>query len=463
MENIKRQLNARHIRFLALGSAIGTGLFYGSATAAQLAGPAVILAYLIGGAAVYMVMRALGEMAVHQPISGSFGHYAGQYIHPLAGFLTSWTYVFEVIIVSLADVTAFGIYMAYWLPDVPQWIWVLSIVIIIFALNLCNARIFGEMEFVLSLIKILAIIGMIIGGAIILMIGANIYSHPLTIRNLWQYGGFFPHGMVGFVASFAVVMFAYGGIEVIGITAGEVKNPEQAIPKAINAIPLRILLFYILTMTILMSLFPWSHIGSTSSPFVQIFVSLGIPFAATILNIVVISAVISAVNSNIFCVSRMLHGMAQQGQAPRCFSNLSRYGVPWTTISAMTVALLIGAFLNYLIPKNVFLLIASIATFATVWVWLMILIAQFGMRQRLSKDVIAKLKFPVPLWPFGQIIATIFMCFIMAILGYFETTRIALVTGTIWITSLSLLFFLLRKNILKKQMPHLTSHSAKLN
>ena len=155
MENIKRQLNARHIRFLALGSAIGTGLFYGSATAAQLAGPAVILAYLIGGAAVYMVMRALGEMAVHQPISGSFGHYAGQYIHPLAGFLTSWTYGFEVIIVSLADVTAFGIYMAYWLPDVPQWIWVLSIVIIIFALNLCNARIFGEMEFVLSLIKIL--------------------------------------------------------------------------------------------------------------------------------------------------------------------------------------------------------------------------------------------------------------------------------------------------------------------
>lgn len=280
MEHLQRNLRARHIRFLALGSAIGTGLFYGSASAIQLAGPAVILAYILGGAAVYMVMRALGEMAVRQPVSGSFGRYARDNLGPLAGFLTGWTYILEMVIVCLADVTAFGIYMGFWFPDVPQWIWVLGIVMLICALNLCNVKVFGEMEFWLALIKIVAIGAMIVGGIAILFLGVQMNGEQAPgLSNLWAHGGFLPHGVGGLVASLAVVMFAYGGVEIIGITGGEAQNPEKVIPKAINAVPARILLFYVLTMCVLMAIFPWTGIGGQGSPFVQIFSGLGIKSA----------------------------------------------------------------------------------------------------------------------------------------------------------------------------------------
>ncbi|WP_134593596.1 amino acid permease, partial [Pseudomonas aeruginosa] len=190
-------------------------------------------------------------------------------------------------------------------------------------------------------------------------------------------------GLAGLVASLSVVVFAFGGIEIIGITAGEAQDPQRVIPRAINAVPLRILLFYVLTLFVLMAIFPWQQIGSNGSPFVQIFDGLGIESAAAILNVVVITAAISAINSDIFGAGRMLYGMARQGQAPVGFSRVSRHGVPWMTVLLMAVALLLGVALNYLIPQSVFLLIASIATFATVWVWLMILLAQVGMRRRM--------------------------------------------------------------------------------
>ena len=235
---------------MALGSAIGTGLFYGSASAIQMAGPAVLLAYLIGGAAVFMVMRALGEMAVHNPVSGSFGQYASTYLGPMAGFILGWTYAFEMIIVCLADVTAFGIYMGFWFPEVARWVWVLGIVFLIGGLNLCNVKVFGEMEFWLSLLKVGAIVAMILGGFGIMLFGIHTAgeSQASGLSNLWAHGGFMPNGIGGLIASFAVVMFAFGGIEIIGITAGEAKDPQRVIPKAINAVPLRILLFYVLTL-----------------------------------------------------------------------------------------------------------------------------------------------------------------------------------------------------------------------
>ncbi|HCW48268.1 MAG TPA: proline-specific permease ProY, partial [Erwiniaceae bacterium] len=273
--HLLRGLNARHIRFIALGSAIGTGLFYGSAAAIQAAGPAVLLAYLAGGAAVFIVMRALGEMAVRSPVSGSFGSYARHYLGPLAGFITGWTYTFEMIIVCLADVTAFGIYMGLWYPDVPRWIWVLSIIFFIGSLNLCHVRVFGEMEFWLSLIKVAAIIAMIAAGAGVIFFGFG-HSFPATgVENLWTHGGFAPAGFGGVIASLGIVMFAFGGIEIIGITAAEARDPEKVIPQAINTIPLRIILFYVCTLFILMAIFPWSSIGQQGSPFVLIFEGLG--------------------------------------------------------------------------------------------------------------------------------------------------------------------------------------------
>jgi histidine transporter len=442
--DLKRGLSARHIRFMALGSAIGTGLFYGSASAIKLAGPAVLLVYIIAGAAVYMVMRALGEMAVRNPVSGSFGDYATTYLGPLAGFVLGWTYAFEMIIVCLADVTAFGIYMGFWFPDVPRWIWVLGIVFLIGALNLCSVKVFGELEFWLSLLKVGAIIAMILAGFGIMLfgIGSVAGGGVSSVSNLWAYGGFMPNGVGGLVASLAVVMFAFGGIEIIGITAGEARNPERVIPRAINAVPLRILLFYVLTLFVLMSLYPWQQIGSQGSPFVQIFDHLGISSAATLLNIVVITAAVSAINSDVFGAGRMMYGLAKQGQAPKGFAQLSAHGVPWMTVLVMGAALLCGVVLNYLIPENVFLLIASIATFATVWVWLMILVTQIAMRRSMSAEEVAQLKFPVPFWPVAPIVATLFMVFVFGVLGYFPDSQAALVVGAVWIVLLVVAYWI---------------------
>ncbi|WP_248733071.1 amino acid permease [Pseudomonas sp. MWU13-2517] len=443
-KGLKRGLSARHIRFMALGSAIGTGLFYGSASAIQMAGPAVLLAYLIGGAAVFMVMRALGEMAVHNPVAGSFGHYASTYLGPMAGFILGWTYAFEMIIVCLADVTAFGIYMGFWFPEVARWVWVLGIVFLIGGLNLCNVKVFGEMEFWLSLLKVGAIVAMILGGLGIMLFGIHSAGETQAsgLSNLWAHGGFMPNGVGGLIASFAVVMFAFGGIEIIGITAGEAKDPQRVIPKAINAVPLRILLFYVLTLFVLMAIYPWPQIGSQGSPFVQIFSNLGIGSAATILNIVVISAAVSAINSDIFGAGRMMYGLAQQGQAPKGFARLSRHGVPWMTVVVMGAALLGGVVLNYLIPENVFLLIASIATFATVWVWLMILFTQVAMRRSMTPEQVAELKFPVPFWPYAPAAAIVFMLFVFGVLGYFPDTQAALLVGAVWIVLLVVAYLL---------------------
>ncbi|EZI49045.1 amino acid permease [Acinetobacter baumannii] len=439
---LQRGLNPRHIRFLALGSAIGTGLFYGSATAIKMAGPSVLLAYIVAGIAIYIVMRALGEMAVHNPVSGSFSHYASQYIGPLAGFTTGWTYVFEMVIVAIADVTAFGIYMGFWYPDVPRWIWILSLIMFLGAINLIHVKVFGELEFWLSIVKVSAIVAMILGGLGLMFYGfhADHSSVVPGIQNLWIYEGFMPHGIAGLVACLSVVVFAFGGIEIIGITAGESQDPKTTLPKAINAVPVRILLFYVLTIFVLMSIFPWNQIGSQGSPFVQIFENLGIKSAANILNIVVVTAAISAINSDVFGAGRMLYGMANRGQAPRIFQKLSRNGVPWMTVVVMAGGLLIGVGVKYLISEKVFVIIASIATFATVWVWLMILLSQVAMRRKLSTAEIKALDFPVFGWPYAPAFAIGFMVFILVMMGYFPDSRPAIYVGITWLALLTIAY-----------------------
>ncbi|BAD56074.1 amino acid permease [Nocardia farcinica] len=437
---LTRGLTARHIRFIALGSAIGTGLFYGSAEAIHRAGPAVLLAYLIGGAAIYIVLRSLGEMAVSNPVSGSFGEYASKHLGPLAGFMTGWTYTFEMVIVCLADVTAFGVYMGFWFPDVPRWIWVLSIILFIGAVNLLHVKVFGEVEFWFSLVKIVAILAMIVGGVAILIFGFGMHDTDAGLTHLWAEGGFFATGIGGFLTCFAIVMFAFGGTEIIGITAGEAERPERTIPRAINTVPVRIMLFYVLTLAVIMAINPWQSIGSEGSPFVQIFQALGIGPAATVLNIVVITAALSAINSDIFGAGRMMYGMAQRGQAPAVMRQVSRNGVPWMTVVIMTVTLLVGVLLNYLIPDKVFLIIASIATFATIFVWLMILLAHYRSRRRMSAEETAALRFPVPFWPYGQLITIAFLVFVVAMIAFDADSRVALVVGAVWLALLWLAY-----------------------
>lgn len=443
---LKRGLSTRHIRFMALGSAIGTGLFYGSADAIKMAGPSVLLAYIIGGAVAYIIMRALGEMSVNNPQASSFSRYVQDYLGPLAGYITGWTYCFEILIVAIADVTAFGIYMGVWFPEVPHWIWVLSVVLIIGAVNLMSVKVFGEVEFWFSFFKVATIVVMIVAGFAMIFWGIGNGGQPTGIHNLWSNGGFFAHGIVGMLLSLQMVMFAYGGIEIIGITAGEAKDPAQSIPRAINSVPMRILVFYVGTLFVIMSIYPWNQVGTNGSPFVLTFQHLGIAAAASILNFVVLTASLSAINSDVFGVGRMLHGMAQQGHAPKMFMKVSARGIPWVTVVVMMAAMLIAVYLNYLMPEKVFLVIASLATFATVWVWIMILLSQIAFRRKIGKEAASKLQFAVPGGIWTSLFGVLFLGFIIALIGYFPDTRISLYVGLVWIVLLLAGYKLVRKS-----------------
>ncbi len=439
--DLARGLTMRHIRFIALGSAIGTGLFYGSASAIQAAGPLVLLAYVVSGAAVFWVMRSLGEMAVRRPVSGSFGTYATEYLGPFAGFVTGWTFVFEMIVVAIADVTAFAVYMGLWFPGTPKWIWVCAVILFIAAINTRKVSVFGELEFWLSLVKVAAIIAMIAGGIVLLVIGVSLSETAHTgIDNLWSHGGFAPEGFSGLLASLTVVVFAFGGIETIGITAGEASDPHLSIPRAINTVPFRILLFYVATLAIIMSLTPWDQITGEASPFVQIFTALGIPAAADILNIVVITAAISAINADTFSAGRILYGLAKEGHAPSAFGKVSRQGIPWLAVVVMCGALGIGAVLNAIIPDDVFAMVAALATFATVLVWFMILASHVAMRSRLSPDEVARARFTVPAWPWGSWLAMAFIIFVIVLLAWFPASRIAIIVGAAWLVILGIAY-----------------------
>lgn len=445
-QQLKKGLTARHVLFIGLGSAVGTGLFYGSANAIQLAGPAVLLAYLVSGIAVFMVMRALGEMVMHHPMPGAFGAYATKYLGPLSGFITGWTYVFEMALVCIADVTAFAVYMRIWYPEIDPWVWALGISLLLSGINLCTVKYFGELGFWLSLLKVVAIILMIIAGAYILLSGMTLGSShsgvTSSISNLWEHGGFMPYGIHGVIISLTIVVFSFGGVETLGLTALEAKNPEKVIPMSINVVPIQILLFYFLAMLVLLSLFPWNQIGLDGSPFVTIFMGLGIESAANILNLVVITAAVSAINSDLFGAGRMMYGLAKQGQAPKIYGQLSSNGVPTFAILTMLLVLMVGVFLNYLIPDELFFLIAAMATFATVWVWLTVLISQVAMRRKLSAEAIKNLKFPVPFWPVGPAIAIAFMLFVLGLLGYYAPARSALYAGIIWLMLLVIAYYL---------------------
>ena len=445
-KHLMRRLSTRHIRFIALGSAIGTGLFLGSSSAIQAAGPAVLLAYMVAGAAVFIVMRALGEMAVHRPVAGSFSQYAYDYLGPMAGFITGWTYIFEMVIVPIADVTALGGYMGYWFPGVPPWIWVLGAVLLIAAINLMSVRVFGELEFWFSLLKVVAIFALIAVGLGLIMFGFGTSTgQPVGVHNLWAHeGGFFAKGWQGLILCFTMVMFAFGGIEVIGTSAGEADDPQRAIPRAINSVPLRILIFYIGTIFVLMCVYPWPEIGNHGdsasvasqlhgSPFVSMFEYVGIKYAASLLNIVVITAAISAVNSDIFGAGRMMYGMAEKGHAPAIFSKLSKSGVPWVTVITLMVSLLVAVVLNAVVPERAFALVAALGTFATVWVWVMILLAQIGMRRQMTKEEVKSLAFPIRGYPVMPMLAIFFMLATIALMALQDDTRLALYAGGIWL------------------------------
>ncbi|WP_141741374.1 amino acid permease [Corynebacterium sp. HMSC05H05] len=435
----RSSLNARHIHFIALGSAIGTGLFYGSAGAIQAAGPSVLLVYLLGGAVVYFMLRALGEMSVRNPVRGSFAVYCRKYLGGWGGYITGWMFAFEMMIVCLADLTAITIYMKFWFPTTPAWVWITVTLLIISAANLAAVRIFGELEFLLTLIKVGAVVAMIVGGAAILVFNLGSQPETMGVSNLWSDGGFFANGISGMAASFILVLFAFGGTEIIGVAGTEAEDPDRSIPKAVNTVPARILIFYVLSILIILMINPWRTIDGEDSPFVQIFDTLGVSWAAALLNVVVLSASLSAINADLFGTGRVLAGLAKEKLAPRAMAKTYR-DVPVMTVVMLIIALIVGVYLNQRYP-DIFETVAALATFATIFVWLMILLAHIASRRNISPAEEQNLKFPVPLWPYGQWFSVAFILFTFGTMVWMEEFHTALIVGVAFLILMTILYF----------------------
>lgn len=440
-EGLERGLSERHIQLIALGGAIGVGLFLGSSKAINTAGPALLLAYAFGGIMMYVIMRALGELAVSHPISGSFAAYANKFIGPLSGYLTGWTYWFMWIITCMAEITAVGVYMKFWFPDLPQWLPALAALAIMTAVNMVAVKFYGEFEFWFALIKVVTIIAMLVIGTLMIVFGIFHGGQPIGFSNLWSHGGFFAKGITGPIMAMVMVSFAYLGIELIGVTAGEAQNPEIVIPSAIDKVLWRILVFYIGALTVIMSIFPWTEIGTSGSPFVLVFSGIGIKSAAGIINFVVLTAAMSSCNSGIFSTGRMLYNLSQQGEAPKSFVKLSSQQVPTNAIRVSAAVMLVGVLLNYVLPEKVFTYLTSIATFAAIWTWAVIIISQMNFRKSLSIDQIKKLKYPMFAFPIANYIALIFLFFVIIIMWFDPDTRIALFVGPIWLAILTVIYY----------------------
>lgn len=434
--SLSRSLGSRHIQMIAIGGAIGTGLFLGSGDAIHESGPSIILAYMIAGIFCFFMMRAIGELLLSDTTKHSFLEFIRMYLGDRFEFAAGWAYWLCWITVAMADLTASGIYIKYWFPDVPQWISALVILLALFAMNFVDVKLFGEMESGFSTIKVVAIILLVVIG-----FGMAIFQMPVSgghasFSNLVNQGGFFPTGFKGFVMSFQMVIFAFVGIEMVGITAGETSDPEINLPKAINSLPIRIGLFYVGSMIAIMSVYPWNKITTTASPFVQVFSGIGIKGAAGILNFVVLTAALSATNSCLFSTSRTLYSLSLKHNAPSKFKIIGRNGVPIWALVFSAAALLVIVVLNFFIPSNVFGIIATVSTINFIIIWMILIWCHLLYRKKNPEGTKAYL---MPLYPFSNYLSLIFFGSILVLLMFIKSTRIPMiVTIAFWIIMLAI-------------------------
>lgn len=392
-EGLHRRLGQRQLTMMAIGGAIGVGLFLGSSVTIRLAGPAVILSYVLGAGIALIMSYALTEMAVVHPVAGAFGVYAEKYLNPWAGFSVRATYGFAQIIAIGAEVTAAGIYIAYWFPNVPQWIWVVLVSAALVALNSMQVNRLGEFEYWFAMIKVSAIVAFIIVGiALIFGIGSR---HAVGLANLTQHGGFFPAGWKGVWLSLTITVTSYMGVEIIAVTAGEAERPEVTIPRAMRNIVYRLILFYILAIAIMVTMVPWNQAGNSStpsgSPFVTAFSAAHIPFAAGIMNFVVLTAALSSVNTNLYLSTRMLFSLGREGYAPRWMGKVSGKGVPHRALLASTAGIIAAILLAVFAPKNAFLTLYGTAVAGMLFVWLVVLHTHLQFRKTLPPERISQL------------------------------------------------------------------------
>ena len=431
-EDLRRGLKSRHVQMIAIGGTIGVGLFLGSASAIQKAGPGLTLSYAFGAVAIYFIMRALGELLLYRPVSGSFSTYAEEFIGPWAGFATGWSYWFMWVATGMAEISAVGVYVHYWFPAVPQWVPAFITLALLFSANLLAVKLFGEVEFWFALLKVATIVVTIGLGLTIIILKWGELGKTAGFSNLWTHGGFLPFGALGVLLSMQMVMFAYQGVELVGVSAGETENPEQALPEAINGVLYWMAALYVGSLLIIMSLVAWNRLSPDASPFVLVFEKVGIPAGAQIINLVVITAAASACNSGIFSTGRMLHSLAKANHAPRIFGKLNGRNIPAIGVAASTGAMLVGVALNYVVPKQVFVYVTSVSLVGSVWTWAMIVIAHLGYRKAIARNEKPPVAYRMPGSPYTNGFAIAFLVGVAMLLSLDQDTRIALYVAPVW-------------------------------
>ncbi|MBP2627302.1 MAG: amino acid permease-associated region [Firmicutes bacterium] len=443
-EGLKKGLKDRHIQLMAIGGVIGVALFMGSAQASKLAGPALTLAYALGGVVMYFMLRALGEVAVENPVAASFAGYAKHFFGPLVSFITGWNYWYQWVVLAMCEISAVGMYMKYWAPDIDQWIPALICLGIVMAINLIAVKYYGEFEFWFALIKVVTIIAMLITGFAMILFGIGNGGVAIGFSNLWTNGGFMPFGWLGVAKAFVMVVFAYCGVELIGITAGEAIDAEHSIKSAIDKVFWRVLIFYVGSMIAILSIFPYETLPKGVSPFVMIFEKAGIPYAASIINLVIMSSAASCLNSAMYVCGRMLYSSALRNEAPAFLGKLSKNQVPVNGILASAVFCLIGVYCNYVSPDSVFYYMSSITTTGCMYTWTLIMCIQYKWRKSLNAEQIANLKYPMPFYPYANYMVGIFMVAVTLGMGYDHDNLIALYVAPVWYGTLYILYKLFK-------------------
>jgi AAT family amino acid transporter len=452
-EGYKRILGARQIQMIAIGGAIGTGLFLGAGKAIATAGPSIILAYAAAGTVIFFIMRALGELLTYRPVAGSFSEYAREFVGPFAGFVTGWTYWLFWVITGITEVTAAATYMTYWW-DIPQWVSALVFTVALYGINLISVKVFGELEFWFSMVKVVAIVGMILICVGILTLGFSDAGNTASITHLWDRGGFFPKGIGGTLMTLQIVMFAFTAVELVGVTAGESKTPRETLPKAINTVPWRISIFYVGALIMILSVVPWNGFHADVSPFVAAFQKMGLAAGAGIVNFVVLTAALSSCNSGIYSTGRMLRDLALNKQAPAVFARLTKNGTPRIGTSFSAALMLVGVWINYQWPGKAFDYVVSFATVAGMVSWIMILVSQLRYRTESDRGELPASDFRAPGAPFTSWISLAFLALVVVMMSIDKDTRISLYCVPVW----ALIMFVSYRT-LKSRNPHAPAHA----
>ncbi|MFF5333960.1 amino acid permease [Streptomyces sp. NPDC013181] len=442
-EGYRRALGARQIQMIAIGGAIGTGLFLGAGKAIAKAGPSLVLAYAVAGLVIFFIMRALGELLMYRPVSGSFSEYAREFVGPFAGFVTGWTYWLFWVVTGITEVTAAAQYMTYWFA-VPPWVSALGFTIVLYGVNLISVKLFGELEFWFSMVKVTAIVGMILICAGILTLGFSDAGDTASVTHLWSDGGFFPHGIKGTLMTLQIVMFAFLAVELVGVTAGESKDPATVLPRAINTVPWRIAVFYVGALVMILSVVPWTAFSPGVSPFVEAFRKMGLGIGAGIVNFVVLTAALSSCNSGMYSTGRMLRDLALNGQGPKLFTRLTRGGTPLVGTTFSAALMLAGVWINYRWPGDAFTYVVSFATISGMWAWIMILVSQLRYRRLAARGLLPQSSFRAPGAPYTSVFALVFIAAVVVMMGIDEDTRISLYCAPLWALILGVAYLVLR-------------------